>query len=101
MIKVNDYEEIAFIRFVTKLEEAGSHQIEGLDIIEEYLLANCKKWDLKFFMKLFQDFLLRYENQNLAIEKVFSEFCYSSNSLECISPESLDKKPVLNKFLQV
>ncbi|WP_243821167.1 hypothetical protein [Bacillus thuringiensis] len=100
MIKVNDYEEIAFIRFVTKLEEAGSHQIEGLDIIEEYLLANCKKWDLKFFMKLFQDFLLRYENQNLAIEKVFSEFCYSSNSLECISPESLDKKPVLNKFLQ-
>ncbi|PEK17832.1 hypothetical protein [Bacillus wiedmannii] len=100
MIRVNDYAEVAFIRFVTKLEETSFCRIEERNVIEEYLLANCKKWDLKFFVKLFQDFLLKNENPNRTMEKIFHEFCYSSDSLIYISPESLDKRPVLNKFLQ-
>ncbi|MEH7464131.1 hypothetical protein V7166_19205, partial [Bacillus thuringiensis] len=100
MIRVNDYAEISFIRFVAKLEAENFRRIEDLDLVEEYLLANCKKWDLKFFVKLFQDFLVRSNNKDKTMEQSFCEFCYSSETLLYVPPESLDKRPVLNKFLQ-
>ncbi|KGA98650.1 hypothetical protein AJ85_06430 [Alkalihalobacillus alcalophilus ATCC 27647 = CGMCC 1.3604] len=98
MIRINDYAEISFIRFVEKSERTNSN-FNTEKIIEDYLLYNCKSWDLKFFLKLFQDFLLRTDQENKPLIELFEDFCTNSDSLQFISPESINKRPYLNPYL--
>ncbi|MDZ4418788.1 hypothetical protein [Bacillus cereus] len=100
MIEINDYSELAFLRFLEK-KEIENFELGNVErLIEEYLELNCQNWDLKFFIKLFQDFTVRNEAQEAEnIGELFSQFCKSSRSLIFILPESISKKPHLQQFL--
>jgi hypothetical protein len=101
MIRINDYAEISFLRFVEGRMDVDSLCPDNIgSLIEEYLVLNCKQWNLKFFMKLFQDFLIS-RNEVVVGEQVdlLSEFCFSSKSLTFIAPDSISKRPYLHPFL--
>ncbi|RDI41665.1 hypothetical protein [Falsibacillus pallidus] len=99
MIKVNDYIEVSFVRFIEKKGFNLDNEYTDRNIIEEYLYDNCTKWDIKFFLKLFQDFLISQGETNESIIKKFEVFVSDSFYLEFINPTSIDKQPRLQGFL--
>lgn len=93
MIKIEEYEVIGFIKW---LEKANSYNdIE--DLVESYLRENCKKWNFKLFIKLYQDYLMNkiVSNPDLNYIEIFSRFCESIESLKYIQIETIDKNPYL------
>jgi hypothetical protein len=100
MIEINDYTELAFLRFLEK-RKIENFELDNIEtLIEEYLKINCQYWDLKFFIKLFQDYTIRKQPQETDnIGELFSQFCRNSRSIIYIMPESINKKPSLQQFL--
>ncbi|MET1175363.1 hypothetical protein [Paenibacillus amylolyticus] len=108
MIKLNDYIEIAFYKWLVN-KKANINIFENeqeTDIwIEKYLYENTKKWGIRFFLKLFQDYTL-YEFRDfeeLDLGKQFRIFCSGESSLRYVIPESIDKQvrlqPCLSGFV--
>ena len=102
MIKIDDYAEISFFKWLARNINKDIYNIEKLNLdhmSEEYLTHNCRKWDFKFFIKLFQDYLLYYQHSNESLNDAFQRFCDSSKSMEYINPISINKPSYLQDYL--
>jgi len=100
VIELNDYSEISFLRFLEKYRFENIQEENLKNLIEEYLALNCENWDLRFFLKLFQDFtILEGSQESEYIGDLFSRFCEETSSMSYIFQESINKKPRLQSFL--
>ncbi|OSB19205.1 hypothetical protein B2H94_08925 [Clostridium sporogenes] len=109
MIKINDYCSIAFAKWVRNrqcfinLNTLDNHQIN--ELVEAYLKENARRWNFRFFLKLFQDYTIRYDSIITEPDDlifIFRNFCMNVKSLEFIDANSVDKRvylyPLLQKF---
>ncbi|MGG4207634.1 hypothetical protein ABEW60_25195 [Paenibacillus jamilae] len=104
MIKVNDYIEIAFYKWLLNNKvniDILKNEQEINKLIESYLYENTKKWGIRLFIKLFQDYTL-YESRDLDeldLGKQFRSFCLNESSLIYVIPESIDKQVRLQPYM--
>lgn len=105
---MNEYNFISFAQWISNRMfladwiKLNDDQINRL--VENYLEKSVEKWNLRFFLKLFQDYIIR--NDNIEINEAndilyaFESYCIDIKSLEYVNPNSLDKKIYLYPLLQ-
>jgi hypothetical protein len=101
MIKINDYSVLGFLHWQNRKRQTNDFlELSNESLIEHYLEYNCNHWNLKFFIKLFQDFTLLYKKERYNnLPGLFNEFCKNKNLHEYLIPESIDKRPFLRPLL--
>jgi len=109
LIEVNDYSSIGFARWVNKTinyENINEYNIE--EIVDQYIEHNSRQWNLRFFLKLFQDYSVSnvmhkrtdfYDFNETTIVECFKRFCTEENSMKYIFTESIYKRAVLKPLL--
>ncbi len=104
MIKVNDYIEIAFykwlLRNIADIDILKNEQGKN-ELIESYLYENTNNWGVRLFIKLFQDYTV-FESrflEELDLGKQFRSFCLNESSLRYVIPESIDKQVRLQPYM--
>ncbi|CEN81239.1 hypothetical protein [Paraclostridium sordellii] len=100
MIKIGEYESLNFIRWI-KTKDIN-HENDILRLADDYINKNKKNWGIKFFLKLYQDYLVnimqsRYVNNYM---ETFEEFCSDINNLKYIQIFTVDKAPYLQSIFQ-
>ncbi len=107
MIRINDYLSIEFAQWVSKrqyfnnLNSLNDNKIN--ELVEIYLKENAQRWNLRLFLKLFQDYIIRFDNISIDprdLTTTFEDFCISMKSLKFIDPNSIDKRVYLYPLLQ-
>lgn len=100
MIETKNHLITDFSYWFLKQKEGGEIRYNYLnDTINMYIKEKCKKWDLKFFMKLFQDYTINnsciYEiDDESDILFLMKEFSSTRNSLEYVFSSTLYKHKI-------
>lgn len=107
MQKIKEYTVIGFIRRLG-LENDNIYNVREA-LVENYLMENCKKWNLNFFIKLYQDYLMNrlanesccdYNESCCDYVETLREFCETAENLRYIQADTIDKNPYLQPIFK-
>ncbi|MNW46119.1 hypothetical protein D3C74_233990 [compost metagenome] len=97
MIEINDYSEVAFLNWISSQRIDIDNEYELNSIIEEFIVRRLKYWDLKFILKLFQDYSIKLDEFNVL--GMFERFCSMMIDGESILSDSVSKRPSIQQYL--